>query len=128
MLHASRGRQELNAHVLASLQRGRTNMQATTETSTERPPMNLEAIKAKQHATWSAGDFGQIGVRLQIVAETLCAAVNVLATDTVLDVAAGNGNASLAAARRFADVTSTDFVPALLDQGRIRADAERLPI
>ena len=88
----------------------------------------LETVKARQQAMWASGDFGQIGTRLQIVGESLCEAVDLLATDRVLDVAAGNGNASLAAARRFADVTSTDYVPALLDQGRRRAEADRLPI
>jgi len=89
---------------------------------------DFAAIKARQQAAWSAGDFGRIGVRLQIVGETLCEAVDLHATDRVLDVAAGNGNASLAAARHFADVTSTDYVPALLEQGRVRAEAEGLPI
>ena len=70
----------------------------------------------------------QVGVRLQIVGESLCEAVDVVSTDTVLDVAAGNGNASLAAARRFADVTSTDYVPALLEEGRRRAEADGLPM
>ncbi|HOX27170.1 MAG TPA: methyltransferase domain-containing protein [Candidatus Krumholzibacteria bacterium] len=89
---------------------------------------DLAAIKARQQATWSAGDYGQIGVRLQIVGESLCEAVDLDATDAVLDVAAGNGNASLAAARRFAEVVSTDYVPALLEQARRRAEADRLPI
>lgn len=93
-----------------------------------RPAIDLETIKARQQATWASGDFGQVGVRLQIVGESLCEAVDVLAGERVLDVAAGNGNASLAAARRFADVTSTDYVPALLDQGRLRASADRLDI
>jgi len=98
-----------------------------------RPPIppaapDFEAIKARQQATWASGDFGQVGVRLQIVGESLCEAVDLLAGERVLDVAAGNGNASLAAARRFADVTSTDYVPALLEQGRLRAEAERLAI
>ncbi len=93
-----------------------------------RPGIDLEAIKARQQATWASGDFGQVGVRLQIVGESLCEVVDVLAGERVLDVAAGNGNASLAAARRFADVTSTDYVPALLDQGRLRASADRLEI
>ena len=92
------------------------------------PAPDLAAIKARQQATWAAGDFGQIGVRLQSVGESLCEAVDLRATDQVLDVAAGNGNASLAAARHFADVTSTDYVPALLEQGRLRAEADRLPI
>ncbi|HET9950486.1 MAG TPA: class I SAM-dependent methyltransferase [Candidatus Eisenbacteria bacterium] len=89
---------------------------------------DLEAIKARQQATWASGDFGQIGVRLQIVGESICEAVELRATDRVLDVAAGNGNASLAAARHFADVTSTDYVPELLEQGRRRAEADRLPM
>ena len=92
------------------------------------PAPDLQAIKARQQATWASGDFGQIGVRLQIVGESLCEAVDLHATDRVLDVAAGNGNASLAAARHFADVTSTDYVPALLEQGRRRAEADRLPV
>ncbi len=92
------------------------------------PPPDLEQIKAKQQAMWASGDFGQIGVRLQVVGESLCEAAGVGAPDKVLDVAAGNGNASLAAARRFADVTSTDYVPALLEHGRLRAEADRLPI
>ena len=89
---------------------------------------DLEAIKSRQRGTWSSGDYGQIGVRLQIVGESICEAVDLLATEKVLDVAAGNGNASLAAARRFADVTSTDYVPALLEEGRRRAEADGLPI
>ena len=89
---------------------------------------DLGAIKVRQQATWASGDYGQIGVRLQIVGESLCEAVDLRATDKVLDVAAGNGNASLAAARHFADVTSTDYVASLLEQGRRRAEADRLPI
>ena len=92
------------------------------------PTPDFEAIKARQQAVWAAGDYGHIGVRLQIVGESLCEAVNLLAGERVLDVAAGNGNASLAAARRFADVTATDYVGALLDQAHTRAEADRLPI
>jgi SAM-dependent methyltransferase len=89
---------------------------------------DLDGVKARQQVMWTSGDFGQIGVRLQIVGESLCEAVGIGAADKVLDVAAGNGNASLAAARRYADVTSTDYVPALLRQGRVRADADGLPV
>jgi ubiquinone/menaquinone biosynthesis C-methylase UbiE len=92
------------------------------------PAIDLEAVKTRQQATWASGDFGRIGVSLQIVGESLCEAVDLLATETVLDVAAGNGNATLAAARRFASVTSTDYVPELLDQGRRRAEADRLEV
>ena len=89
---------------------------------------DFEAIKTRQRTTWAAGDFGRIGVTLQIVGESLCEAVDVRSTDRVLDVAAGNGNASLAAAHRFADVTSSDYVPELLAQGARRAAAEGLAI
>jgi len=89
---------------------------------------DFQAIKARQQATWASGDYGHIGVRLQIVGETLCEAADVRAFERVLDVAAGNGNASLAAARRFAHVTSTDYVPELLLEGRRRAEADRLPV
>ena len=82
---------------------------------------DFAAIKQRQQATWASGDFAVIGTTLQIVGESLAEAVDVRAGERVLDVAAGNGNATLAAARRFAEVTSTDYVPALLDKGRERA-------
>ena len=87
---------------------------------------DFQAIKNRQQATWESGDYGRIGVRLQIVGETLCEAVDLRSTDRVIDVAAGNGNASLAAARRNAEVISTDYVPELLEQGLRRAEAEGL--
>jgi SAM-dependent methyltransferase len=96
--------------------------------STPAATPDFAAIKQRQQATWASGDFAVIGTTLQIVGETLAEAVNVCAGERVLDVAAGNGNATLAAARRFADVTSTDYVPALLDKGRERALAEGLPV
>jgi len=86
------------------------------------------AIKAKQNTTWSAGDYAIIGTTLQLVGERLCDTVDIRAGDRVLDVAAGNGNATLAAARQFAQVTSTDYVAALLERGKERAMAERLPV
>ena len=84
------------------------------------------AIKSRQQAMWASGDYAVIGVTLQIVGELLAEAADIEATDLVLDVASGNGNATLAAARRFATVTSTDYVPALLERGRRRADADGL--
>ncbi len=89
---------------------------------------DFAAIKQRQQATWASGDFAVIGTTLQIVGELLAEAADVRAGERVLDVAAGNGNATLAAARRFAEVTSTDYVPALLDKGRARAHAEGLPV
>jgi SAM-dependent methyltransferase len=92
------------------------------------PSIDLKAIKQRQQATWASGDFSVVGITLQIVGESLAEAADVRAGERVLDVAAGNGNATLAAARRFADVTSTDYVPALLERGRDRARADRLKI
>ena len=77
---------------------------------------------------WASGDFAVIGTTLQIVGELLCEGVDLRAGERVLDVAAGNGNATLAAARRFASVTSTDYVPALLERGQRRAEAEGLDV
>jgi len=86
------------------------------------------AIKAKQNAAWASGDYGKIGVTLQIVGETLAEAMDLAPGSQVLDVAAGNGNATLAFARRWCAVTSTDYVEALLAQGRSRAEAEALEV
>src|SRR5215212_9181623 len=88
----------------------------------------IDSIKSRQQGMWASGDFAVIGTTLQIVGELLAEAANVCANDRVLDVAAGNGNATLAAARRFATVTSTDYVPGLLEGGRRRAAAEGLDI
>ncbi|MEO1458076.1 MAG: class I SAM-dependent methyltransferase [Pseudomonadota bacterium] len=87
---------------------------------------DLAAIKAKQNATWSSGDYPAIGTTLQIVGETLAEAMDLRPDMRVLDVAAGNGNATLAAARRFCRVVSTDYVKAWLKNGMERAEAERL--
>jgi len=84
----------------------------------------LTALKAHQRATWSTGNYAVVGTTLQIVGETLCEAMDLRAGARTLDVAAGNGNSTLAAARRWCDVTSTDYVPALLEAGRARAEAE----
>jgi SAM-dependent methyltransferase len=86
------------------------------------------AIKHRQQVTWASGDFAVIGTTLQIVGESLAEAADVRAGERVLDVAAGNGNATLAAARRFADVTSTDYVPELLQKAGARAQAEGLAV
>ncbi len=96
---------------------------------TQTPPsIDLAAVKTRQHAAWSSGDYAVIGTTLQIVGELLCEAIDLRSTDRVLDVAAGNGNATLAAARRFADVVSTDYVGTLLARGQERAAADRLAV
>jgi ubiquinone/menaquinone biosynthesis C-methylase UbiE len=89
---------------------------------------DLVAIKGRQQKTWASGDFAVIGTTLQIVGETLCEAADLGAGSRVLDVACGNGNATLAAARRFYRTTGVDYVPELLALGRDRARAERLAI
>jgi SAM-dependent methyltransferase len=90
--------------------------------------IDLGAVKARQQGAWASGDYAVVGTTLQVVGEQLCEALDLRSTQKVLDVAAGNGNVSLAAARRWCDVTSTDYVPELLDRGRQRAEAERLDI
>ncbi|SDT61167.1 Ubiquinone/menaquinone biosynthesis C-methylase UbiE [Bradyrhizobium canariense] len=88
----------------------------------------LTSLKIRQQAAWSSGNYAIVGTTLQIVGEELCEALDLRAGSKVLDVAAGNGMASLAAARRWCDVTSTDYVPALLERGRARASAEGMAI
>jgi ubiquinone/menaquinone biosynthesis C-methylase UbiE len=92
------------------------------------PAADFPAIKTRQQAAWSSGDYARIGVTLQIVGESLAEACDLLCDERVLDVAAGNGNATLAAARRGCKVTSTDYVPQLLERGAERARAERLEV
>jgi SAM-dependent methyltransferase len=90
--------------------------------------VDLAAVKVRQQAMWASGDFSVIGTTLQIVGETLCEAVDVEAGARVLDVACGNGNAALAAARRGCNVTGLDYVPALLRRAAGRAQAEGLEL
>jgi ubiquinone/menaquinone biosynthesis C-methylase UbiE len=95
------------------------------------PPLtqpDFKALKARQQGAWSSGDYAIVGTTLQIVGEDLCEALDIRPGQKVLDVAAGNGNVTLAAARRWCDVTSTDYVPALLERGRSRAVAEGLDV
>jgi len=92
--------------------------------STSSPPIDLTAVKTRQQAAWSTGNYAVVGTTLQIVGENLCEALDLRSGARVLDVAAGNGNATLAAARRWCDVTSTDYVSSLLDSGRARSVAE----
>ena len=100
----------------------------TMTTTTTTVPVDFAAVKSRQQATWSAGDYSVIGTTLQITGESLCEAVDVSAGQRVLDVAAGNGNATLAAARRGGRVTATDYVGALLAVAAARAHAEGLHI
>lgn len=90
--------------------------------------MDLEAVTQTQQAMWSTGDFHRIGVAQVIVGERLVRSVGVRAGERVLDVAAGAGNTALAAARRWAVVTASDYVPDLLDRAQVRAEAEGLQL
>jgi SAM-dependent methyltransferase len=87
-------------------------------------PVDLAAVKTRQQAAWATGNYAVVGTTLQIVGENLCEAINLRPGSRVLDVAAGNGNATLAAARRWCEVTSTDYVGSLLEAGKARAQAE----
>lgn len=92
------------------------------------PAADFSALKSRQKTAWGSGDYAIVGTTLQIVGEVLCESIDIRSNQSVLDVAAGNGNATLAAARRFANVTSTDYVGSLLQRGRERAEAERLTV
>ena len=105
-----------------------TTQMTTVTIPTPAPAPDLQAIKGRQQATWSAGDYARVGNVILLTAELLCEAVDLRGGQRVLDVAAGSGNAALAAARRFADVTATDYVPALLEEARKRAAAEGLTL
>ncbi len=89
-------------------------------------PYTLMTQRAR--AMWALGDFARAGAEQVIVGEQLCQAIGIHPGERVLDVAAGSGNAALAAARRGARVTATDFVPALLDTAARRAQAEGLDL
>ena len=91
-------------------------------------PIDLVALKSRQQAAWTSGNYAVVGTTLQIVGEQLAEACDLRWDERVLDVAAGNGNATLAAARRGCIVTSTDYVPSLLDSGAERARAEHLDV
>ena len=91
-------------------------------------PPDLTVIKGRQQKAWSAGDYGKVGVTLLMIAELLAEAVDLHPGQRVLDVASGNGNTSLAAARRFCEVVGIDYVPMLLDEGRERAKADGLAV
>jgi ubiquinone/menaquinone biosynthesis C-methylase UbiE len=103
-------------------------LSASASKSPEATPPDFAAVKTRQRAAWSSGDYAIVGTTLQIVGEALCEALDLRSGQRVLDVAAGNGNVSLAAARRWCNVISTDYVGALLTRGRERAAAERLDI
>src|SRR6476646_2057861 len=95
---------------------------------TAAPQLDLAAVKARQQATWASGDFAEVATLIVPVAERLVDAADLRAGSTVLDVATGSGNAALAAARLGCQVTGIDYVPALLERGRLRATAERLSL
>lgn len=98
-----------------------------TQTTTDQV-VDYAAIKQRQQAAWASGNYAVVGTTLQIVGEQLVESLDLKPGTKVLDVAAGNGNVTLAAARRFADVTSTDYVDHLLEKGRARAEAEGLSV
>jgi SAM-dependent methyltransferase len=103
-------------------------MAPSSAAATQQPQPDFDALKARQRSAWSSGDYAVVGATLQIVGEELCETLDLRAGQRVLDVAAGNGNVTLAAARRWCEVVSTDYVRALLDRGRLRATADGLSV
>ncbi|MDO9599320.1 MAG: class I SAM-dependent methyltransferase [Azoarcus sp.] len=101
---------------------------ATPDRTPVNPSIDLSAVKARQQGAWSSGDYAIVGTTLQIVGEQLCETLDIQAGQKVLDVASGNGNAALAAARRWCEVVASDYVPSLLERARERAAADRLQI
>jgi SAM-dependent methyltransferase len=89
---------------------------------------DFAAVKARQQSTWASGDFSVVASRITFQAEHLCEAADLQAGWHVLDVATGSGNAAIAAARRGCEAVGIDYVPALLQRGRIRAAAEHLDV
>ena len=88
----------------------------------------LSAAKSRQQQAWASGDYAVFGTALNIMSELLCEAADLCPGERVLDVATGSGNAALAAARRYCEVTGADYVPALLQKGRERAAVEGLAV
>ena len=127
LIRQGRDREAAALALRMSTRTGAPTKESLMPTNTTTTP-DFEAIKVRQQGTWSSGDYAVIGTTLQIVGETLCEAVDIEAGERVLDVAAGNGNATLAAARRGAEVTASDYVPALLADARARAAANGLTI
>ncbi len=100
----------------------------TPDAAAPAPSVKLQGLKGQQQSAWSAGDYAVVGTTLQIVGENLCETLDLRSGQRVLDVAAGNGNVALAAARRGCEVTATDYVPALLARAAERARAEGLAL
>ena len=94
----------------------------------DRTSLDLGALKARQQAMWASGGYGAVASKIVNVAERLCDAADLHAGSRVLDVATGNGNAAIAAARHGCEVVGVDYVPALLDHGRLRAEVEGLDV
>ena len=94
----------------------------------EPPKPDLVAVKQRQQQAWSSGDFAVVAARIVLVAEHLCDTADLHAGWRVLDVATGSGNAAIAAARHGCTAVGVDYVPALLERGRLRAEAEGLPV
>jgi len=92
--------------------------------TTTQPAPDLAAVKQRQQQTWASGDYAAVAARIQLIAEQLVDAANLTPGSSVLDVATGSGNAALAAARSGCSVTAVDYVPELLERGRLRAAAE----
>src|SRR5215216_3136221 len=122
-------RKEISCEDIDLRGKAKTNLpkRSKDEMTTPQTP-DLTTVKGRQQKAWSSGDYGKVGVTLLMMGEQLAEAADLKPGHSVLDVASGNGNASLAAARRFCEVTAIDYVPMLLEEGRQRAQAEGLSV
>jgi len=122
-------RKEISCEDIDLRGKAKTNLpkRSKDEMTTPQTP-DLTTVKGRQQKAWSSGDYGKVGVTLLSMGEQLAETVDLRPGQSVLDIASGNGNASLAAARRFGEVTAIDYVPMLLEEGRKRAEAEGLAV
>jgi SAM-dependent methyltransferase len=80
-------------------------------------------LEARHRALWALGDYGAIADHVVApLGPALVEAVGVSGGDRVLDVAAGTGNAAIAAAVAGATVVASDLCPRLLEEGRAVAE------
>jgi SAM-dependent methyltransferase len=92
--------------------------------STEAEDANAE-LKAKHRSMWASGDYPtMVETFLLPLGPRLVEAAGIGPGMSVLDVAAGTGNAAIPAAAQGATVTASDLTPELFEAGRARAEAE----
>jgi SAM-dependent methyltransferase len=84
----------------------------------------MELLKKRLQATWSAGDFGMIATIIAESGDAFVSSLDITPGMRVLDVACGTGNTAIPSAKRGAEVTGIDIAPNLIEQAIARAEAE----